>query len=237
MTSTKVTEVSEKMNVSFTSSGEVGVTFLGLSLKAGKSISSGLELTTKTITSFEETSLQSISIEYTFQAPNPVRLVTYQLIDYYELFRQDGTLVSDWEVLTPQAHRVQYPSEEDYGGRSSSGTSFIMEDGAIIPIYNTVETSDKISDDSNSELDETFKIQLSPNPTTEKINLTYNSSALEEAEIYIYIYTQAGTLHRQEKLQSSTAGNSVDISDLPTGLYFVKVISGKHSSTTRIFKE
>jgi hypothetical protein len=112
-----------------------------------------------------------------------------------------------------------------------------MEDGAIIPIYNTVETSDKISDDSNSELDETFKIQLSPNPTTEKLNLTYNSSALEETDIYIYIYTQAGTLHRREKLQSSTAGNSVDISDLPAGLYFVKVISGKHSSTTRIFKE
>jgi hypothetical protein len=246
MKSTSVTEVSSKLNVSFTSSGEVaGKMDEHLSYKTTQSVSTAMELAEKNVSTFEETNEIIVQTIYEFNATQPVRLVTYQLTDYYEMYRLDRTLLMSWEVSTAQAHRVQYPAEEDYnGGRVGKGESFTLVDGSVIPITVIQKTAAQArTADANEALttsrDEsagTFQLSVSPNPTTGTAKLTYNSLSGEK-QIVVSIFSQDGFLRKKEELVFSSTGNDIDISNLPSGLYFVKVVAGQHRGTLRLVKK
>lgn len=117
MKRSKVTEVSRKLNVSFTAGREVGVTIpkTPISLKASSSISSGLELQEKTINSYEETYEREETLTTTFAVTEPVRVVHYVLVDRYRLYRMDGTLLLTWDVMTNEKHIATFPEAEVEG--------------------------------------------------------------------------------------------------------------------------
>ncbi len=122
MKRSKVTEVSRKLNVSFTASKEVGITIpkTPISLKSSSSISSGLELQEKEINSYEETYEREETLTTTFSVSEPIRVVHYVLVDRYRLYRMDGTQLLRWDVMTNEKYLATFPEakvEGNPGGR------------------------------------------------------------------------------------------------------------------------
>lgn len=108
-TGMKITEVSEiikKLNISFTSNGEVGIKIpkTPISLKASSSLSSGFEMSIKEINSYEETYEKTVTLTNEFKVSNKIRVIHYVLVDRYRLYRMDGTLANRWDVKTNEKH-------------------------------------------------------------------------------------------------------------------------------------
>jgi hypothetical protein len=210
MKSNSVNEVSRKLNVSFTASSEVSGKLADvLSSKVTTSLSTAFELQTRTVNSFEETRETTQKVTYTFQPTRVVRLVTYKLVDYYELFRGDGTLILSWEVLTNQNTTVSFPHDANL--RKSFST--------------------EISDETNG-----IALTVFPNPTKGLFKIACEK--VPTTSLSLIIYNTIGLpVYQEEKLGSTINEREFDISHLPAGLYTIKVFGGAEPITKRIVKE
>ena len=77
------------------------------------------------------------------------------------------------------------------------------------------------------------KLILMPNPATSSVQVLFRTPATED--IFISISDVNGTI-RAEKRSISNHPDAMDISTLPTGIYFVKITSGKTSVTGKLIK-
>jgi len=69
------------------------------------------------------------------------------------------------------------------------------------------------------------KIQLYPNPATATLNYTLNSPAASHATIMVYTMTGVLVIAQQQQLASGVNQQSLAISTLKSGNYFLKVVS------------
>jgi hypothetical protein len=71
------------------------------------------------------------------------------------------------------------------------------------------------------------ELKIYPNPAKDKLNISY--SAATENAIQIDIYNVFGQIVLENKPIKQQGGISIDISTLPTGIYFVRVIANDNS--------
>lgn len=71
---------------------------------------------------------------------------------------------------------------------------------------------------------------LFPNPTTKLLHITYNTIIDS-----IYIYNMLGQLVVKQNIQANTG--TINLSDVTSGTYFVKVLSGENLKTFKVIKE
>jgi hypothetical protein len=90
------------------------------------------------------------------------------------------------------------------------------------------------SSDDKLEID---KMSLYPNPGDGKFNLKFNLKNKEDAEVTIY--NSEGKPVYNEKLPSFTGeyNKPIDISNNSKGIYFVKVVQGKHAMVKKVVME
>jgi len=82
----------------------------------------------------------------------------------------------------------------------------------------------------NSNLEETkWKIQLYPNPTSKLINI--QSNILFTTKTKIEIYNSLGQLVQNHHIDKETLLTSIDIDELASGVYFVRIKNGEQEET------
>ncbi|HVU54879.1 MAG TPA: T9SS type A sorting domain-containing protein [Puia sp.] len=69
------------------------------------------------------------------------------------------------------------------------------------------------------------KIQLYPNPATATLNYTLNSPAAARATVMVYTMSGLLVINQQQELEGGVNQQSLAISNLKSGNYFLKVVS------------
>jgi hypothetical protein len=89
--------------------------------------------------------------------------------------------------------------------------------------------------DGNLNIDDQFlnSLKLYPNPTSETINLKLNNS-VEKISITIYNLLGQELSNFERPLDNGTT--SIDISELNSGIYFIKIASGENSTIKKVIK-
>jgi len=72
-----------------------------------------------------------------------------------------------------------------------------------------------------------------PNPSEGMVNIYINHEY--EGIVYLRIYDAGGTLLHEKKYESIV--QEIDLYDLPTGIYLLKVVMGEKSYTRKIIKK
>jgi len=82
-------------------------------------------------------------------------------------------------------------------------------------------------------VEESWKAEVYPNPTGGRVQISLNSNS---DEIWgIELFTSTGSLaKRVEKINSSHSNYQTDWSELPAGLYLMRIIQGENVQTKRL---
>ena len=90
--------------------------------------------------------------------------------------------------------------------------------------------------DENS-LTEISKINLYPNPASDKMYLSFNSSSSNNAEIFIYDAVGKEVFKEKTKLISGNNIKSIEVKNLDNGIYFMKIKNGENQVTQKFIKK
>jgi hypothetical protein len=227
----KVTEVSTKLNLSFSAAGEITATVAPISMKGSSTWSAAYERSVKIVTSFTETNEIEETFTRTIDVPTDIRIVTYQLVDYYEMYRASDatTPIMTWEVGRNQTTEINYQGNSS-GGRTAgniSTTRNVLENGKMIPLTEEVTGASALSDAT---------INVSPNPSSGIYTL--GGSAAIQSSVSIMVCDQVGKiLYQEQRSATSINGMIINLSDLRPGHYVLKLAVGDKVITKLIVRE
>lgn len=228
----KVTEVSTKTNVSFSATGEV-------TPKIGSLISATLSATwataterfEKTVTSFSETNEVEETVTRTIDVATDRRIVTYQLVDYYEMYRANSAIpIMTWEVGRNQIAEVNYQGNSSGGriaGNVPTNMRYLLKDGKMIPLTEEVAGEPELSEKN---------ISVYPNPSKGVYKI--EGSAAIQSSVFIQVYDRLGKIvYQEQRSDTSIDGMIINLSNLRPGQYALKLVAGKNIITKMIIKE
>ncbi|NLA24478.1 MAG: T9SS type A sorting domain-containing protein [Bacteroidales bacterium] len=133
-----------------------------------------------------------------------------------------------WEVYLDNLNSGDiveyYLSASDASGRHETHPYIGAGDPHLFVIGENVSVNENIAESRYS---------IFPNPASERITLITDLS--ETAEIQYFIIDIYGRKLKQTNLDAKTGwqGTSIDISDLPQGIYYLKIINNKEEITKR----
>jgi hypothetical protein len=229
------TEVTQKLNISFASSGEISATIKVISIKAGMSVSAAFERTVKTVSSLSETFEKEETYSRKINVPVDTRIVTYQLTDYYEMYRMNETTpFLTWNVGTNQSTEVNYKGESS-GGRVDADASliqYILIDGKMVPI------SESESATVTQPAKQIATSETSVYPTLSDGNITISAKQRRYKSILINVYDQSGNLvYTESKRNTVLNATQLQLTNLPKGHYVVKIKADDETITRKIIRE
>ncbi|MEM6697281.1 MAG: T9SS type A sorting domain-containing protein, partial [Bacteroidota bacterium] len=104
------------------------------------------------------------------------------------------------------------------------------------PISITIECSDDIEGRS-AFMAENSVITLSPNPVQEVVNLTFVSEVSENVEIQVV--TVSGKVLKSQTMRSVAGENqfNMKVEELPSGMYFIHILTEKKAEILQLIKE
>jgi hypothetical protein len=77
-------------------------------------------------------------------------------------------------------------------------------------------------------------VTVFPNPTSEIVNIEFDTPT--EGEITLYLLDAQGKLVKTEKIESATSNKQINMQDLPSGLYYLRLMQGKLVNVYKVVK-
>ena len=166
---------------------------------------------------------------YGQQSSNPNQISAE--IDQYNLFAKqiaDNLQIAFFDITPSSRLGLQNPSYVAGDGLHPSGIQYTEWIKLILEFIDTQITS------TNENQNHTLEVNLSPNPTSDIINIEFPASH-SEPSFHVKVYNLTGKLMSEQ----SIVGNSCEISlgDMPDGLYLIKINSGEYQSIKKIIKK
>lgn len=242
--STKVNEVVNKLNVSFSSAKAVGG-LAAISAKIPIAFKLDTETTVTTRTEHSESYEREASIGFTDVIAADRREVVYTLIHRYKLFRMDGSLALTWDVKTLDYHVATY-SSNGVGGGVPGGITLgpVIDDGSgpddpidpidpidPFPCDDADPFAPCISFQRANQDDLSSLVSVYPNPSEKgmySVSIDKNLKAQR-----VEVYNMRGELIFKSKGSSQ---RQINLSRSPKGVYLMKVITGEKVITKRLVK-
>ncbi|MCF8396588.1 MAG: C10 family peptidase [Bacteroidales bacterium] len=120
---------------------------------------------------------------------------------------------------------------------ASSGIMFITFNTNGFVTYDGWEAYYEVNNVGTDEMASISRLQIYPNPTKDILNISLNKTAEKSLEIEMFSVT--GSRVHQEAIESGSGifDISIDVSDLPKGMYIVRLHDGEESVHKRIIIE
>ena len=83
-------------------------------------------------------------------------------------------------------------------------------------------------------INELVKIKIYPNPTSEMVNIRFDSPV--EEEFVLNILDAQGKIIKTDKIELAMSEKQINFQDIPSGIYYIRLISGKHINVYKIVK-
>lgn len=147
-------------------------------------------------------------------------------ISSFDEYEYDPT-TSAAEYVYPINHEIVWPKFDNIVNKRVKEISHQKDDDGIMQLYDTYiyeYSPTGTSSIETAQVSDSGKMLIYPNPVKESFTLK-----LEDKRMPVYIYDAEGRL----KVSFSDAEGTLNVSELPTGIYFVKC--GKY--TTKLVKE
>ncbi len=149
----------------------------------------------------------------------------------YHLWQSNyNSVLSKWEHLGERGMRLI-----DFNVRPSSGNTFTDGDDDLANDRENEGDNGCIGSENSSLKSEfvgTLNVQISPNPTSNLLNIELPAEA---QSVEIQLLDATGSLLRSQKTEGESQTKML-LGDLPTGIYFLKTTCGDAVSTQKIFK-
>ncbi len=147
-------------------------------------------------------------------------------ISSFEEYEYDPSKLAA-EYIYPVSYKSGWPKFDNIVNERIKEISHQKDDNGIMQLYDTYAyeySSTGTSSIETPQISNSGKLLVYPNPVKESFMLN-----LEDKCMPVYVYDTEGHL----KVMFSNAEGTLDVSGLPTGIYFVKC--GKH--TAKLVKE
>ena len=147
-------------------------------------------------------------------------------ISSFEEYEYDPSKLAA-EYIYPVSYELGWPKFDNIVNERIKEISHQKDDNGIMQLYDTYAyeySSTGTSSIETPQISDSGKLLIYPNPVKESFTLN-----LEDKYMPVYVYDTEGHL----KVMFSNAEGTLDVSGLPTGIYFVKC--GKH--TAKLVKE
>ncbi|MFN8210333.1 MAG: T9SS type A sorting domain-containing protein [Bacteroidales bacterium] len=110
--------------------------------------------------------------------------------------------------------------------------TFTSSDGTLILTHGFQQKLiiTAIEENMNSEV----KVKIYPNPATEIINIQFDAAT--DKEILLYLLDGNGKLVKTDRIEESSVEKNINVEDLPSGLYFMKMVKGKLVNVYKVVK-
>jgi Secretion system C-terminal sorting domain len=110
--------------------------------------------------------------------------------------------------------------------------TFTSQDGSIILTHGFQQKLIITAIEEN--LEEPVKVTIYPNPASEVINIQFESAT--DKEISLYLLDSQGKLVKTDKIEAATIDKTVNLQDLPAGIYYLRLTKGKLVNVYKVVK-
>jgi hypothetical protein len=110
--------------------------------------------------------------------------------------------------------------------------TFTSQDGSIILTHGFQQKLIITAIEEN--LEELVKVTIFPNPASEQINIQFEAST--DKEILLYLLDAQGKLVKTDKIEAATVEKSINLQDIPAGVYFLRLVKGKLINVYKVVK-
>jgi hypothetical protein len=110
--------------------------------------------------------------------------------------------------------------------------TFTSQDGSLILTHGFQQKLIITAIDEN--LEEPVKVTIYPNPASEVINIQFESST--DKEISLYLLDSQGRLVKTDKIEVATINKTIDLQELPAGIYYLRLTKGKLVNVYKVVK-
>jgi hypothetical protein len=110
--------------------------------------------------------------------------------------------------------------------------TFTSQDGSLILTHGFQQKLIITAVEEN--LGDPVKVTIYPNPTSEMINIQFETAT--DKEISLFLLDAQGRLVKTEVIETSVLNKTVNLQDLPAGVYYVRLTKGKLVNVYKVVK-
>jgi hypothetical protein len=110
--------------------------------------------------------------------------------------------------------------------------TFTSQDGSLILTHGFQQKL--IITAVEETLEELVKVTIYPNPASEVINIQFQSAT--DKEILLYLLDSRGGVIKTDRIEVATIEKTIDLQDIPAGIYFIRIIKGKLINVYKVVK-
>jgi hypothetical protein len=110
--------------------------------------------------------------------------------------------------------------------------TFTSEDGSLILTHGFQQKLIITTVEEN--LEDLVEVTIYPNPTSEMINIQFQTSP--DKEILVYLLDAAGKLVKTDRIDVAMMNKTINMQDLPAGLYYLRLTKGKLVNVYKVVK-
>jgi hypothetical protein len=110
--------------------------------------------------------------------------------------------------------------------------TFTSQDGSLILTHGFQQKLIITSIDEN--LGSQVKVKIYPNPASEMVNIKFETET--DKEILLYILDSQGKLVKTDRIEEATTDKNINLEDLPSGVYYLRMIKGNLVNVYKVVK-
>ena len=110
--------------------------------------------------------------------------------------------------------------------------TFTSQDGSIVLTHGLQQNIVITTVEEN--LINPVKIIVFPNPTSEIVNIEFETPT--DAEITLFLLNNQGSLVKTIQIPTTTLTKEINMQDLPSGIYFLRILKGKLVNVYKVVK-
>lgn len=110
--------------------------------------------------------------------------------------------------------------------------TFKSQDGTLILTHGFQQKLIITSVEEN--LEEPVKVTIYPNPTSETINILFETAT--DKEISVYLLDAQGKMVKTDQIETNVLEKQIDMQTLPAGIYYLRLIKGKLVNVYKVVK-
>jgi hypothetical protein len=110
--------------------------------------------------------------------------------------------------------------------------TFTSQDGSLILTHGFQQKLIITAIDENLEIP--VKVTIYPNPASELVNIQFESAT--DKEISVYLLDSQGRLVKTDKIEAASIDKTINLQDLPAGIYYLRLTKGKLVNVYKVVK-
>jgi hypothetical protein len=111
--------------------------------------------------------------------------------------------------------------------------TFTSQDGTLI-ITHGFQQKLLIPTTVEKNILDPVKVTIFPNPTSEAVNFEFDNPT--DAEITLYVLNNQGQLVKTVHIEAATTNKEINMQDLPSGIYYLRLMKGKLVNVYKVIK-